>query len=137
MLTKSQPLPSPIVARPRRQAQATQKLNELIVDSIQDIKGKRIVVIDMQGLEEAPAQYFILCEAESLVQIRAIAENVRRRARTELGERARNPEGVLVGKWICIDFFETVVHVFSPEAREFYDLESLWGDGRITRIADI
>ncbi len=132
--TKLPRLPSTVATRSRRTA--NHQLNALIVDSIQDIKGKKIVSIDLRGIEDAPADFFIICEAESTVQVRAIADNVRRRVRTEAQERAAGIEGIQASKWVCVDFFSTVVHIFNPEARSFYDLEGLWSDAPTTRYAD-
>ena len=110
---------------------------ELVVDSIQDIKGKKIVRIDLREVEDSPADFFIVCEGDSLVQVRAIAENVRKRARDEFGERTSKVEGLQTGNWLCLDFFDTVVHVFNPDMRDFYDLESLWGDAPSTSYEDL
>lgn len=109
----------------------------LIVDSIQDIKGKRIVSIDLRKLDDSPTDFFVICEGDSAVQVRAIAENVRKRARNEFGERSPAVEGLQAGNWICLDFFNTVVHIFNPEARTYYDLDSLWGDAPVTVYEDI
>ena len=126
----------PSTAATTRRRTASQQLNALIVDSIQDIKGRKIVSLDLREIDDAPAEFFILCEAESTVQVRAIAENVRRRVRTEAQERAAHVEGLQASKWVCLDFFTTVVHIFNPEARAFYDLESLWSDAPSTHHAD-
>lgn len=110
---------------------------ELLVDAIQDIKGKKIVRIDLRDVEDSPADFFIVCEGESLVQVRAIAENVRKRARNEASERPSSMEGMQTGNWVCLDYFNAVVHVFNPEARGFYDLESLWGDAPAMHYEDL
>ncbi len=127
-------MPSQIAVRPRRKA--IQQLNDLIVDSIQDIKGKSIVSIDLREIEDSPADFFIICEGESHVQVRAIAENVRRRLRSEANERSKPIEGLQVAHWVCLDYFDTVVHIFSRDARSFYDLESLWSDAPSTDYPD-
>ena len=127
----------PSTAVPRARRATSQPLNALIVDSIQDIKGRRIVSLDLRDIEDAPADYFIICEAESNVQVRAIAENVRRRVRTEAQERAAHVEGLQASKWVCLDFFDTVVHIFNPDARSFYDLESLWSDAPATHYDEV
>ncbi len=122
---------------PETSAAYSQELTDLIVDSIQDIKGKRIVSIDLREVDDSPSDFFIICEGESNVQVRAIADNVQRRARAEYGERSGQIEGLQAGNWVCIDYFNTVVHVFSPEARSFYDLESLWSDAPSTSYEDL
>ena len=114
-----------------------ERLNNLIVDAIQDIKGKAVVSIDLRRVEDSPASFFVICEGESQVQVRAIAENIRRRARTELGETARRAEGTDKANWVLLDFFDVVVHVFNRDARAFYDLEGLWGDAPITSYEEL
>lgn len=116
---------------------ATNALNDLIIDSIQDIKGKNIIKLDMRHLYDAPTDYFIICEGDSSVQVRSIAENVQRRAKEELGIVANHLEGVQGSRWVLVDFFNIVVHVFHPEAREFYQIEDLWSDAKITRYKDL
>jgi len=118
-------------------AKQTLALSELIVDSIQDIKGKSIVRLDLREIEDSPADFFIVCEGESNVQVKAISNSIRQRARNEMGERPGSIEGTETGMWVCMDYFDIVVHIFSPEAREFYDLESLWSDAPAHSYEDI
>lgn len=109
---------------------------DLIIDSIQDIKGKNILKMDLRGLSGAPADYFIVCEGDSTVQLRAIAGNIYKRMKQEADSIPLNFEGK-DGKWVLVDYFNTVVHVFHPELREFYDIEGLWSDAKITEIDNI
>ena len=113
------------------------ELNELIIDSIQDIKGKNIVQIDLRGLEDAPAEFFIICEGDSTTQVKAIAENVKYRLKNEVGVNPYHMEGVQNSRWILVDYFNTLVHVFHPESREFYELEELWSDGQFTEFENV
>lgn len=106
----------------------TEELNELIIDSIHDIKGKNVVKLDLRQLEEAPTDFFIICEGDSNTQVKAISDNVYRRLKDEMGILPNHTEGQRESLWICIDYFTTVVHVFYREKRGFYDLESLWSD---------
>jgi len=136
--TKVEPLPKDTAVATRSQSsRRALELAELIVDSIQDVKGKRLVRIDLREVEDSPADFFVICEGESNVQIRAIAENVRRRTRAEMGERVATVEGLESSTWVCLDYFDAVVHIFSAEARGFYDLESLWGDAPSTEYEDV
>ncbi len=108
-----------------------------IIDSIQDIKGKNIVKLDLTGLEDRPADYFIICEGDSTTQVRAIAENVKKRLKEDLTTEPFKMEGLLGAKWILVDYFDTVVHVFYRETRPYYDLEDLWGDANFTSYEDV
>lgn len=107
-----------------------EELNMLIIDAIQDIKGKNIVKIDLRKLNDAPTQFFIICEGDSTTQVRAISDNISRRLRDELGVKPDHVEGQLSNRWILVDYFNTIVHVFHPESREHYALEDLWSDGQ-------
>ena len=124
------------------QAQAihrsTEGLNDLIIDAITDIKGKNIVLIDLRNLEDAPADFFILCDGDSNTQIRAIADHVHARMKEEdANTPGRGPEGLQSAKWVCLDYVTTVVHIFHRETREFYALEDLWSDARIVEYSDL
>jgi ribosome-associated protein len=103
-------------------------LQDLIIDSISDIKGKNIVLLNLKDIDDAPADYFILCEGDSTTQVRAIANNIERRLRDEQKLHTPHVEGTQHAKWICMDYFDIIVHIFHPETRRFYDLEQLWSD---------
>ncbi len=109
-----------------------EELNDLIIDSIQDIKGKQIVKLDLRELEEAPADFFIICEGDSNTQVKAISDNVHRRLKQEANVFPSHVEGEKNALWICLDYFNTVVHIFYKETRGFYELEALWSDAKFT-----
>ena len=108
---------------------STEDLNDLILDSITDIKGKNITTLDLRALDEAPTDFFIICEGDSNTQVRSIAENIHARMKAEGGMfPGRGPEGLQTAKWVCLDYITTVVHIFHRETRGFYALEDLWSD---------
>ena len=113
------------------------ELNDLIIDCIQDIKGKNVLKLDLRALDEAPASYFIICEGESAVQVKAISENIHRRVKEEVQLRPSHIEGEKGARWVLVDYFDTVVHIFYPETRSFYDLEAFWGDAVFTEYQNI
>ena len=115
----------------------TEVINDLIIDSIQDIKGKNILKLDLRKLDDAPADYFIICEGDSNTQVKAISDNIYKRLKEELGQRPTHTEGAQNARWVCLDFFDTVVHVFYKETRQFYQLEDLWSDAKITEYANL
>ncbi len=124
------------ITKPKAQSKKDQAFLDLIIDSIQDIKGKNIILLDLRKLPDAPASYFIICEGDSSTQIKAIAANVERRAKEEAGQRSHS-EGQLSSKWVLVDFFDVVVHVFDKETRRYYELEELWSDARMTEYQNI
>lgn len=107
-------------------------LNETVIDAIQDIKGKAIVKLDLRELGDAPTDFFVICEGDSTTQVKAISDNIARRLKDELGTYANHIEGTTNSTWICLDYFNTVIHVFHNEQRRFYELEDLWGDAKFT-----
>lgn len=111
-------------------------LNNLIVDSIQDIKGNEIVIMNLKQLEDAPTDFFIICQGNSHLQVKAIAENVQKRVKEELNLLPSHTEGLQDGRWVLVDYFNIIVHVFYPETRSFYELETLWNDADIEAVAD-
>ena len=114
-----------------------EEFNDLIIDSIQDIKGKDIVKLDLRKIEDAPADFFIICNGESTTQVKAISNNIFRRLKEEAATRPFHFEGLQNGKWVCIDYLSTVVHIFYPETRQFYELEALWSDAEFTEYGTL
>ncbi len=114
----------------------TNGLPDLIIDCITDIKGKKIVLLDLRTLKDAPTDFFIVCEGDSTTQVRGISGNIERRLKSELKLHPGHVEGLDHAKWVCMDYFDTIVHIFYPETRRFYDLEQLWGDAPRTVYED-
>jgi len=121
----------------QQRAISGEKLNDLIIDSIQDIKGKNLVKIDLRHLEEAPTDYFIVVEGDSNTQVKAISDNIYRRLKEEGLLLPNHIEGQQNSLWILLDYFTTVVHVFYKETRQFYQIEDLWSDGIFTEYQNL
>ena len=112
-------------------------IRSLIVEAIQDKKGKGITVMDLTSIENAPAFEFIICEGRTPQQVAAIADNVREELLEKAGIKPYNYDGYRNSSWIVIDYGITFVHVFVPEHRALYNLEELWSDAAIAEIEDI
>lgn len=106
----------------------------LIIDAIQDIKGQDIVKIDLRHLDDAPADFFIVCHGTSTTQVSSIANNIYKRIRDEWGILPSYQEGSRNGLWVLVDYFNVVVHVFHRDTRQFYRIEDLWSDGKSVNI---
>lgn len=106
------------------------KLFKTIISSIQDKKGQNIVVLDLRKIEEAVADFFVLCDGTSNTQIKALADNVEQEVEKQCGERAYHVEHG--DKWTLVDYVNVVVHIFQHDQRQFYSLESLWADAERT-----
>ena len=102
------------------------KLFQVILKAIQDKKGENIVSLDLRKIDEAVSDFFILCEASNNIQIKAIADNVEEEVWAQCNEKPYHTE--TGAEWTLLDYVNIVVHIFKPEERKFYDLESLWMD---------
>ena len=101
----------------------------LICRGAEELKAQGITVLDVRG-QTIIADYFVICTGTSNTHIRSIAGNVGDKMR-EGGFRAK-PEGESDSLWVVIDYGDAILHVLSEETREFYDLERLWGDAKIS-----
>ncbi len=106
-------------------------LVDLIVNSIQDKKGKDIISLNLTNIPEAVADYFIICNADSTTQVRAIIDYVEHELSEVVGINDMHIEGRSNGEWALGDIGDIVVHVFQTEMREYYQLEDLWSDANI------
>jgi len=110
-------------------------LASVVLEGILEKKGRGVMQLDLRNITDRPADIFLIAEAESGVQVRAIADSVAERVWEILQVRPLGVEGKEHGQWILIDFGEVVVHVFQLECRRFYDLEDLWNDAVRTEHA--
>lgn len=113
------------------------ELLNLIVEGIQERKGKNITHVDLTGLESVSTEHFIICQGTSTMQVSAIADSVREYVQEKSGVKPFNYDGYRNSQWIVIDYGTIYVHVFLPEYREYYNLEQLWNDAEIKEIPDI
>ena len=109
-------------------------LREMIIEGIYDRKGKDIKVVDLSAIESTPASEFIICQGTSSQHVASIADSVREYLLEHGGVKPYNYDGYRNAQWIVIDYGQTLVHVFAPEARSLYNLEELWSDAVITEI---
>ena len=115
----------------------TKQLVDIITEGIQEKKGSGIVIADLREIEGSIANYVVICQGSSPAQVEAIAESVSDFARKKAGEKPVNVVGLGNDQWVAIDYVDVLVHIFQPETRAFYDLENLWEDAPLTKIADI
>jgi ribosome-associated protein len=101
-----------------------------IVDIISDVKGEDIVLMDLRDLTPI-ADYFIICTGNSDRQLKAIVEDILEGMEETYDMRSIRAEGKAEGGWVLIDYGSIVVHAFTEEQREYYDLESLWREGKV------
>ena len=120
-----------------RMKENVKKLVDTIVNGIQEKKGRSINIIDMEGMEGVICQAFVVCEGNSPSQISAIADSVEEFMRKEQKEKPVRIAGMENCIWVAMDYVDVMVHIFLPEARDFYSLESLWEDAPTTEVPDL
>jgi ribosome-associated protein len=104
------------------------KIIKTIITAIQDKKGENIISLDLRKINEAVADFFIICEAGNQPQIRAIAEHIEEQVRINCDDKPYHHEGLKALQWVLIDYVNVVVHIMLPENRKFYKLEEMWSD---------
>lgn len=110
------------------------KKQRLVVDALEDIKGRDIVVFDTARM---PSMFerVVIASGDSTRQVKALADNVQEKLR-ENGERVYGVEGEASGEWVLVDLGDVVVHIMHPTVRAFYNLEEVWG-GKKVRMARV
>lgn len=104
------------------------KIFKAIIGAIHEKKGEHIISLDLRKIPEAVADFFIICQANSNTQLKAIADFVEYDVKEKCGESAYKHEGRQAQQWILIDYVNVVVHIMLPEPRKFYQLEEMWSD---------
>ena len=104
------------------------KIIKAIIQAIQEKKGEKIISLDLRKIQEAVADFFIVCEASSTTQVRAIADFIETEVKVKCGEAPYMHEGRQVLQWVIIDYINVVVHIMLPDSRRFYKLEEMWSD---------
>lgn len=108
-----------------------------IIEGIQEKKGQKIVVADLTDIGDTICNYFVICQGNSPTQTSVIADSVLDYVRLETDEKPIAIDGQRNAQWIAMDYSDVLVHIFLPEIREFYNLEHLWADAKLTEIPDI
>lgn len=114
--------PNPIIT----DFEPTRRRALLCLDAADEKKAEEIIALNLTGLCNF-TDVFVLCTGNSPLQVRAICDNVVSRMKDD-GARAPIIDGLETQNWIVVDFGDIVVHIMTPEMREFYNLEGLWGD---------
>ena len=108
------------------------KLFKTIINAIKEKKGDGIVSLDLKKIDEAVADFFVLCDARSNIQVKAIAQSIQELVETECDERPYHVEHG--DTWTLVDYVNIVVHIFQHDQRMFYGIESLWEDAPRTEF---
>ncbi len=118
------------ISNPTGSQNDAQLISELMLEK----KAVDIIMIDVRKITTL-TDFFVVCTSESEPQTRAITDHINQKMKEE-GVKSWHIEGYEHLDWVLIDFVHIVVHIFSKEAREFYEFERLWADGKITHVKD-
>ena len=106
----------------------------VILKAVDDVKAINIEILDLREIENTVCDYFIICTGTSNTHVNAISGIIQKQAGKICKEKPWHVEGEGNAEWILLDYVNVVVHVFQKHTREYYDIESLWGDAKITSI---
>lgn len=105
-----------------------------IIKGIEEVKGNDIDILDLREIDNTVCDYFVLCNGNSNTQVNAIVHSIQKIVSRELKDKPWHVEGTDNGEWVLMDYVNIVVHVFQKHIREYYNIEGLWGDAKITSI---
>lgn len=117
----------------KRKASADE-LIALIIDGIEEVKGLDINLLDLRAIENTVCDYFVICSGTSNTHVNAIVNSVKKTVSKEIHDKPWHVEGSDNAEWVLMDYVNVVVHVFQKQAREYYDIEGLWGDAKVTLV---
>jgi ribosome-associated protein len=115
---------------------ASDILSNVIIEGMKENKAQDIISLDLKDIETSVCDYFIICHGTSNTHVNAIAGSVMAETVKTLQDKPFNKEGLQNGEWILLDYGNVVAHVFQREAREYYNLEKLWGDATLKHIKE-
>lgn len=116
-----------------KQAEKDQLLTQILL-GIENVKGQEIEILDLRDIENSVCDYFIISSGTSNTHVNAIVNSIQKTVSKELKENPWHVEGEDNAEWVLMDYVDIVVHVFQKHVREFYDIESLWGDAKSIKI---
>lgn len=112
-------------------------LSEIVVAGMQEVKAEDIVVIDLRGLKDAEADFFVICSVNSDPQADGVCDSIEEEVYKAIKLNPSLREGRATKEWMIVDYFDVVAHVFKKNKREFFNLERLWADGVIKTIENV
>jgi ribosome-associated protein len=107
-----------------------------IIKGIEEVKGNDIDILDLRAIDNSACDYFIICNGNSNTQVTSIVNSVQKTVSKEIKDKPWHVEGMENAEWVLMDYVNIVVHVFQKNIREYYNIESLWGDAKITTIVN-
>lgn len=109
-------------------------LSKVIIKGMEEKKASDIVVMDLRKIKNSVTDFFVICSGSSDTQLDAISKSIEEEVHKAGETPAWRVEGKANGQWVLMDYVNVVAHIFLKDQRDFYGLEELWGDAKITRI---
>ncbi len=106
----------------------------LVIAGIEEVKGIEINLLDLRDIENTVCDYFVICNGTSNTHVNAIVSSIQKTVSKSIKDKPWHIEGADNAEWVLMDYVNVVVHVFQKHAREFYDIEGLWGDAKVTLV---
>jgi len=117
----------------KRKASADE-LIALILHGIEEVKGLDINILDLREIDNTVCDYFVLCNGTSNTHVNAIVNSIQKTVSKAIHDKPWHVEGSENAEWVLMDYVNVVIHVFQKHAREYYDIEGLWGDAKVTLV---
>ena len=105
-----------------------------ILEGIEELKGQEVNLLDLRHIENTVCNYFIVCNGTSNTHVNAIVGSIKKTVSKTVGDKPWHVEGEDNAEWILMDYVNVVVHIFQKHIREYYDIEGLWGDAKVTEV---
>ena len=115
---------------------STDQLITFILKGIEEVKGNDVNILDLRDIENTVCDYFIICNGTSNTQVNAIVNSIQKIVSREIKDKPWHIEGTDNAEWVLMDYVNVVVHVCQKHVREYYDIEGLWGDAKVTAISN-
>lgn len=111
-----------------------EKLAQVVVHGMQEKKAHDITLLDLRNIGSSVSDFFVVCHANSPLQVDAIAKSVEEEVFKAFSQESWRKEGLTQGEWVVLDYVDVVVHIFIAEKRDYYGIEDLWADAELIDI---
>lgn len=118
----------------QKRKSSADELIALILSGIEEVKGNDINLLDLRDIENTVCDYFIICNGTSNTHVNAIVGSIQKTVSKAIQDKPWHVEGSDNAEWVLMDYVNIVVHVFQKQVREYYDIEGLWGDAKVTSV---
>lgn len=109
-------------------------IEERIIQALIEKQGVDIQCVNLKNVNNAFFDYFVVCTGNSKVHVETLCDFVQETTQRNAGVRPIHVEGLENSEWVLLDYFNVLVHIFQPEARQYYNLEALWSDADVQRF---